>query len=96
MKVVKERLQEFVGVVDPLHVPPNDPDHVRPGLGVVCSVEILAERGDDRLVLVGVLPEDVLDDDHELLDDVVDLGLDQVQQGRQPSTILLSKKIPIL
>jgi len=62
VKVVKERLQEFVGVVDPLHVPPHDPDHVR---------------------LVGVLPEDVLDDDHRLLDYVVDLGLDQVQHGRQ-------------
>ena len=58
MEVVEERLQEFVGVVDPLGVLPDDPDHARHGLGLVQGVEILAERGDDRLVLVGVLPED--------------------------------------
>ena len=31
-------------------------------------------------LLVGVLAEDVLDDDDGLLDHVVDLGLDEVQQ----------------
>ena len=32
-------------------------------------------------LLVGVLAEDVPDDHYSLLDHIVDLGLDQVQQG---------------
>lgn len=34
-----------------------------------------------RYILVGVLAEDVPDDHNSLLNHVVDLGLDQVQQG---------------
>lgn len=32
-------------------------------------------------LLVGILPEDVPDDHNGLLDNVVDLGLDEIQQG---------------
>ena len=48
----------------------------------VKNYQVVAEVGDDGLVFVWVLPEDVLDDHHRLLDDVVDLGLDQAEQGR--------------
>ena len=83
MEVLQETLQQLIGVVNPesqnmkplvvmLNVRPlsvfsNDPDHARPRLGLVQSVQVLTERRNDALVLVGILPEYVLDDHHGLL-----------------------------
>merc|ERR1719494_1505970 len=50
-------------------------------LGYLRKMSLSTEGGDDGLVLVGVLAEDVLDHHHRLLHHVVDLGLDQVKQG---------------
>ena len=54
---------------------------VPPGFWFVERVEVLTQRGDDALVLVGILAEDVLDDDDRFLYDIVDLRLDEVKQG---------------
>ena len=51
----------------PLCIFSNDPYHAGPRLGLVQGVEVLTERGDDALVLVWILPEYVLDDNHGLL-----------------------------
>ena len=83
MEVLQETLQQLICVVNPesqdmkplvvmldarpLSVFSNDPDHARPRLRLVQSVQVLTERRYDALVLVGILPEYVLDDDHGLL-----------------------------
>ena len=54
--------------------------HGRLGLGLIEVLEVLAERGDDGLVAVGVLAENILDDHHSLLHHVIYLCLDQLQQ----------------
>ena len=47
--------------------------------GLVERVEVLAQRANDALA-AGELAEDVLDHDDRLLHDVVDLGLDELEQ----------------
>jgi hypothetical protein len=78
---VEEVLEEDVRVLDAVGVLPDDPDHGGLGLGLVQRVEVLAEGGDDGLVLVGVFAEDVTDDDGCLLDDVGDLCADEGEKG---------------
>ena len=51
----------------PLSVFSDYPDHAGSCLGLVQSVQVLTERRYDALVLVGILSEYVLDDDHGLL-----------------------------
>lgn len=82
LEPLEEAVEQLVGVVDPLGVLADDPDHGGARFGFVQRVEVFAQRAYDALVLVRVLPEDVLDDDDRFLDDVVHLGLDQVEQGR--------------
>ena len=82
LESVEEAVQQLVGIVDSLGILPDDPDHGGPRLRLVQRVQILAQRRDDVLVAVGVLAEDVLDDDDGLLDHVVDLRLDQLDKGR--------------
>lgn len=57
---IEEGRQQLVGVLNLLGVLSNDPDQGRAGLGLVELLEVGAEGGDDALVAVGVLPEDVL------------------------------------
>ena len=78
---VEEVFQEDVRVLDAVGVLPDDPDHGGLGFGLVQRVEVLAERGDDGLVLVGVFAEDVADDDRGFLDDVGDLGAEEGEEG---------------
>mmetsp|Transcript_15997 Transcript_15997/g.41525 ORF Transcript_15997/g.41525 Transcript_15997/m.41525 type:complete len:1014 (+) Transcript_15997:689-3730(+) len=77
---LEEGLEQLICIVDALRVLADDPDHGCLGFGLIQGVQVLAQCADDRLVLVGVPAEDVLDHDDGLLDDVVDLGLDQLQQ----------------
>mmetsp|Transcript_37558 Transcript_37558/g.81412 ORF Transcript_37558/g.81412 Transcript_37558/m.81412 type:complete len:424 (-) Transcript_37558:321-1592(-) len=77
---VQELVQQLVGVVDALGILPDDPDHRRLGLRLIERVQVLTQRPDDALVVVGVLAEDVLDHHDGLLHHVVDLGLDELQQ----------------
>ena len=83
-RLLRERLQELledlVRVVDTLCVLPDDPHHRRPRLRLVQRVEILAQRRNNALVPVRVPPEDVLDHDDGLLDDVAHARLDQLDQ----------------
>jgi len=46
----QEGLEQLVGVVDPLGVLADDPDHRRARLGFVQSVEVLAQVRNDALV----------------------------------------------
>ena len=52
-----------------------------PGFWLIKGVEVLTEGGDDALVLVRVLPEDILDHYNGFLDDVRHLRLDEVDQS---------------
>jgi hypothetical protein len=52
-----------------------------PSLRLIQGVEILAQSCDDTFILVGVLPEDVLDDHNCLLHNIIDLGLNQIEQS---------------
>lgn len=71
--------QDLAGVADLLRILADDPNQRGSRIRLVQVVDALAERGDDVLV-AWVLSEDVADDDDRLLDDVVDLGVDQIQQ----------------
>ena len=81
LKGLEEGVKELVGVVDTFGVLTNDPDHGRLGLGLVESVKVVAQGGDDALIPVGVTAENVLDDDDGLLHDVVDFGLDELKEN---------------
>ena len=69
-------------LVDPLDILPDDPDNAGPGLRFVQGVEIITDSGDDGLVLVGTLHENVLGDDNSVLD----LGLDSGSVRRRVDT----------
>jgi vesicle coat complex subunit len=56
--------------------------HRRLRLGLVQSVEVLAQCADNTFVLVGVPSEDILDDNNGFLNDIADLCLHQVKQRR--------------
>mmetsp|Transcript_93534 Transcript_93534/g.261644 ORF Transcript_93534/g.261644 Transcript_93534/m.261644 type:complete len:489 (+) Transcript_93534:1040-2506(+) len=80
-EVLREALQQLDAVVNPVGVLTDDPDHGGLGLGLVQVLQVLAEVGDDRLVLPRISPENVPDDDQGLLHDVAHLRADQLQQG---------------
>ena len=69
-----------ISIVDTLGILSDNPDHGSLGLRLVQGLKIGAQGGNDALVPVGVLAEDVLDDDDGLLHNVVDLGLDKVEE----------------
>ena len=73
IKTVQKRLQQLVGIVNALGILANDPHHGRTCLRLVKRVEILAELGNDGLVLVGIFAEDVFDHDNCLLNNVIHL-----------------------
>lgn len=50
VEALEETLQQLVGVVDPLGVFPDDPDHGGARVRLVQRVEILAQRRDDAFV----------------------------------------------
>ena len=60
-------------IVEVVRVLPDEPDHTCPGFKFVQGVQIL--------VFVRILPGEVLDDNHGLLHHVIDLGLDEVEEG---------------
>lgn len=76
----QEVVEQDLGILDALRVLPDDPDHGGLGLGLVKRVEVLAQPADDALVPVRVLAEDVADHNGGLLDDVGDLGGDEVEE----------------
>lgn len=79
---VQKVVQQLFRVFDAVRVLTEDPDHGRFRIGVLESVQVLAECANDTFVLVRVPSEDVLDDDDGFLDDVRDLGRDELKQNR--------------
>mmetsp|Transcript_12057 Transcript_12057/g.38535 ORF Transcript_12057/g.38535 Transcript_12057/m.38535 type:complete len:250 (-) Transcript_12057:738-1487(-) len=80
MERLDKGLEQLVRVVNTVCILTDDPDHGSLSLWLVQRVQVLAQGGNDGLIAVGVLAEDVLDHDHSLLHHVVDLGVDQLQQ----------------
>lgn len=76
LEVLNEVGHELVSIIDDLDVLSNNPDNRSLGLWVVEVVEVLADVSEEALVLVGVLAEDISNDDDCLLHDVGDLGLE--------------------
>lgn len=77
---VREIVHELVGVVNAICELPDDPDHRGLRLRLVERIKVLAECGDDALVLPWVSTEDVFDDDNGLLDDVGHFRLDEFEE----------------
>lgn len=50
MEALEEALEELICIVDALCILADNPDHGRPGLGLVQGVQILTQGGDDTLV----------------------------------------------
>ena len=73
VEVVHAWRQQSVRVVNHLRLLPDEPDHTCPGFKFVQGVQIF--------LFVRTLPGEVLDDNHGLLDHVIDLGLDEVKEG---------------
>ena len=67
---VRKIIHELVGVVNTVCELADDPDDRSLGLGLVEQVQVLAQLGDDALVLSWVSSEDVLDHNHSFLHDV--------------------------
>ena len=77
---VRKIIHELVGVVDTVCELADDPDDRSLGLGLVEQIQVLAQLGDDALVLSWVSSEDVLDDNHRFLDNIRHLRLNKIQQ----------------
>jgi len=73
--------EEVVGVLDAVGVLADDPDDCGFCLWFVELVDLLDDCADDAFVLVGVFAEDVADHHGGFLNDVWDLGFDQLEQG---------------
>jgi hypothetical protein len=80
LEALQKALQKLSGIIDALGILTNNPDHRCLGLRLIERLQVLAECSDDTLIFVGVATEDILDNNNGLLDDVVDLGLDQVKK----------------
>lgn len=50
MEALEEALQQLVGVVDPLGILANNPDHGSAGVGLIQRVQILTQCGDDAFI----------------------------------------------
>ena len=50
------------------------------GFRFIQIFQIFTQGRNDRFITVGILSEDILDDDNGLLHHVIDLGLNQIQQ----------------
>lgn len=74
-KGIQEILQQLITILNPIRILPNNPNHRRFRLRLIQIIQILAQDPDNALILVGVAPEDVLDDDDGFLDDVGDFRL---------------------
>ena len=59
-----------------------NPHHARPRLRFIQSIQILAQRTNNTLILIRILPEYVLDHHDRLLHHVVHFRLDQIQERR--------------
>ena len=46
----------------------NDPDHGGAGIDIIQRAQMIAQVTNDALISVGILPENVLDDNYDLLD----------------------------
>lgn len=53
MEALEEALQQLVGVVDPLGVLANNPDHGSSSVRLVQRIQVLTERGDDAFIPEG-------------------------------------------
>ena len=78
---IRQIVHQLVRILNPVRKLAHDPNHRRLRLGLVQRVEVLAQHRDDALVLPWVPPEDVLDHDHGLLDDVCHLRLNELEQS---------------
>lgn len=73
-------LQNFTGIANLLSVLSDDPDQRSTSFRLVQFVNVVAERGDNALE-TGVLAQNVLDDNHRLLHNIVDPCRDEVLQS---------------
>ena len=83
--VIVEIVNEIISIVNPLCILSNDPDHAGPAFWLIKGVLVLTQSGNNGLIIVGILSEDVFDDHHCLLHHIVGLGLNEIQQGGNTS-----------
>lgn len=50
MEALEEALQQLIGVVDPLRILANDPDHGSTSVWLIQRVQILTQCGNDALI----------------------------------------------
>lgn len=80
VETIHKSTKDITRIADLLRILTHNPDEGSPGIGFIQFVDALAESRDDSFV-AGIFPEDVLNDHNRLLDDVVHLGVDQIQQS---------------
>lgn len=81
LEIFHEIGHELISIIDDFDVLSDDPDDGGLGFGVIQIVKILTDISKQSLVLVGVLPEDIADDDDCLLNHVGNLGLEGLPQA---------------
>jgi len=69
-EVLNEVCHEFISVINYFDVLSDDPDDGGLGFGVIEVVQVLADVCEQPLILVGVLSENVADDDDCFLNDI--------------------------
>lgn len=74
-------LQEAVRVLNAIRVLSNDPDDSGLCFGLVQVVYVLDDMPNDAFVLVGILAEDVANDDSSFLDNVGNFGADELEEA---------------
>jgi hypothetical protein len=79
VETIHKATQDITGVANFLGIFSNNPDEGRSGIRLIQLINALAQSRDDTFV-ARVFPEDVLDDNDRFLNDVVHLGVDEIQQ----------------
>lgn len=75
LEILHEIGHKFISIIDDFNILSNDPDDGGLSFRVIQIVEILADISKQSLVFIGVLPEDITDDDDCLLHNVGNFGL---------------------
>ena len=81
MEGFRDEVQQFGGVLDDVRVLSDDPDHGCACPWFIDQLHGAAHRDQHRRVFPWVKPEQVGKDEHDLLDDVADLALEEVEQN---------------
>lgn len=79
VEAVNKACENVACIGDLLGILSNNPDQATSRVGVVQIVNALAQRGNDALI-ARVAPENILDDNNNLLDNVAHLGVDEFKQ----------------